>query len=69
MDRNQVHIRLDPETSRKLQFVLDHGATITGLFKNAVVNTYSELTDTVRVPITGKIESNCVFFGTDTKYE
>lgn len=69
MDRDQIHVRIDPETSRKLQFVLDHGATITGLFKSAVVNKYAELTDTIRVPVIGKVEGDRVIYGDDTGYE
>jgi len=70
MERNQIHVKLDPETSRKLELVLEHGYTITGLFKGAVTNTYSELTDTVRVPVIGKVNGGGrVKFGDDNGYE
>ena len=55
-DRTQVHVKLNREVSRKLDFVLDNSShTITSLMHNAIIQTYSELTDTVRVPVIGRV--------------
>lgn len=68
--RNFIGVRLDPETSRKLDYIVEHSdANISKLVRLAIVNKYSELTDTIRVPLVGRVEGERVSFGTDTKYE
>lgn len=68
--RNFIGVRLDPETSRKLDYIVEHSdANISKLVRLAIVNKYSELTDTIRVPLVGRVEDERVMFGTDTKYE
>ncbi len=68
--RNFIGVRLDPETSRKLDFIIENSdVNISKLVRIAIINRYSELTDTVRIPVVGKVVNDRVNFGNDTKYE
>lgn len=68
--RTQVNIHMDSETVRKMEAVVAHlGTNKTAFIRDAVLKAYEQITDTIRVPVIGKVEGDRVFLGTDNKYE
>ena len=68
--RTQINFHMDNETHLKFEAVVQHlGITKTAFIRNAILSAYEQISDTIRVPVLGKVENERVIWGNDTQYE
>lgn len=62
MEDKWINFRIDAETKRKLlELSKSHNRSMSDLFRGFVLHEYEKMTDTIRVPVVGRISNGNVF--------
>lgn len=65
-----INFRIDPETKRKLLALSEsQGRSMSDLFRGFVLHEYEKMTDTVRLPVVGRIANGKVFLDDSAERE